>query len=261
MLDLDLSVNRRIDLEGPANFRDIGGVPTSDGRAVCTGRVYRSDSLSYMTDADVQHCVDGLGIHAVIDLRAGHEVDQFSHGPLEATGVVFLHRPVVDETRREHIVRDPGAPAPELMSPASIYLMMLEQFADRLTEVVRLIADPATHPVVFHSAAGKDRTGIVAALVLGALGVDDETIVADYVLTAEHMPLLVERHRAVAAERGVDAEVGDPHFAAEADAMRGVLAGLEAKHGHDGISGVEGYLLANGLGPEALATLRDSLLT
>jgi protein-tyrosine phosphatase len=142
------------------------------------------------------------------------------------------------------------------MSPAAIYLMKLERFADRLVAVVRLIAVPANQPVVFHCAAGKDRTGIVAALVLGALGVDDDTIVADYVLTAEHMPLLVERHRAVAAERGVAAEVGDPHFAAEAEAMRDVLVGLETKHG-----GVEGYLLANGLEPEALVTLRGSLLT
>jgi protein-tyrosine phosphatase len=248
-------VSLRIDFEGPANFRDLGGYENGDGRSVRTGRVYRSDSLSYMTDADVQHCVDDLGIHTVIDLRAGHEVDQFSHGPLEATGVRFLHRPVVDETRREHIVRDPGAPAPELMSPAAIYLMMLERFADRLTDVVRLIADPENHPVVFHCAAGKDRTGIVAALVLGVLGVDDETIVADYVVTADHMPLMVQRHRAVAAERGVDAEVGDPHFAAEADAMRDVLRGLEDRYG-----GVEAYLVDQGLEPEAVATLRASLL-
>jgi protein-tyrosine phosphatase len=249
-------VNRRIELEGPANFRDVGGYDTSDGRSVRVGRVYRSDSLSHMTDADVRCCVDELGIHTVIDLRAGHEVDQFSHGPLEATGVRFLHRPVVDETRRERFIRDPGAPAPELMSPGAIYLMMLERFADRLVDVVRIIADPTSHPVVFHCAAGKDRTGIVAALVLGVLGVDDDTIVEDYVRTADHMPLMVQRHRAVAAERGVEAEVGDPHFAAEAEAMRDVLSGLETTYG-----GIEGYLLAGGLEPEAIATLRGSLLT
>ena len=249
-------MSRRIELDGPANFRDLGGYENRDGRAVQVGRVYRSDSLSYMTDADVRHCVDELDIRTVIDLRAGHEVDQFSHGPLEATGVHFLHRPVVDETRREHIVREPGAPAPELLSPAAIYLMMLERFADRLTDVVRIIADPANHPVVFHCAAGKDRTGIVAALVLGVLGVDDESIVDDYIVTAEHMPLLVQRHRAVAAERGVEAEVGDPHFSAEAEAMRDVLTGLEERYG-----GVEAYLLAHGLEPEAVSTLRASLLT
>jgi protein tyrosine/serine phosphatase len=249
-------VNRRIDLEGPANFRDVGGYENQDGRSVRDGRIYRSDSLSYMTDADVRHCVDELGIHTVIDLRAGHEVDQFSHGPLEATGVRFLHRPVVDETSREHIVLDPGASAPELLSPAGIYLMMLERFANRLTDVIRIIADAANHPVVFHCAAGKDRTGIVAALVLGVLGVDDETIVDDYVVTAENMPLLVQRHRTVAAEQGVEAEVGDPHFAAEAEAMRDVLIGLEERYG-----GVEGYLLAHGLEPEAIAALRTALLT
>jgi protein-tyrosine phosphatase len=246
---------RRIELEGPANFRDLGGYPAADGRTVRTGRVFRSDSLSYMTDADVRHCVDVLGLHTVIDLRAGHEVDEFSHGPLEATGVRFLHRPVIDETRREHIVRDPDAPPPELMSPAAIYLMMTERFADRLTEVVRLIADPANHPVVFHCAAGKDRTGIVAALVLGTLGVDDETIVDDYVVTAEHMPLLVERHQAFAVERGINPEVGDPHFAAEAAAMRDLLVGIEAQHGS-----VEGYLLAHGLEPGAIESLRTTLL-
>ncbi|MGZ8761717.1 MAG: tyrosine-protein phosphatase [Acidimicrobiia bacterium] len=258
---LEAKVNRRIELEGPANFRDVGGYENRDGRVVRAGRVYRSDSLSHMTDSDVRHCVDELGIHTVIDLRARHEVDQFSHGPLEATGVRFLHRPVVDETRRDSIIRDPGAPAPELLSPAAIYLMMLERFADRLTDVVRLIADPANHPVVFHCAAGKDRTGIVAALVLGVLGVDDETIVDDYVLTADHMPLMVQRHRAVAAERGVEAEVGEPHFAAEAEAMRDVLIGLETRHGIDGRGGVEGYLLHNGLAPDAIATLRSALLT
>jgi protein-tyrosine phosphatase len=249
-------MSRRIDLEGPANFRDLGGYENRDGRSVRLGQVYRSDSISYMTDFDVRHCVDELGIHTVIDLRAGHEVHQFSHGPLEAAGVRFVHRPVVDETRREHIVRDPGAPPPELMSPAAIYLMMLERFADRLADVVRIIADPAKHPVVFHCAAGKDRTGIVAALVLGLLGVDDESIVDDYVVTADHMPLMVRRHRAVAAERGVEAEVGDPHFAAEAEAMRDVLTGLQERYG-----GVEPYLLAHGLEPDAVGTLRTTLLT
>lgn len=248
-------MNRLIELEGPANFRDMGGYENHDGRSVRIGRVYRSDSLSYMTGSDVRHCVDDLGIHTVIDLRAGREVDQFSHGPLEATGVVFLHRPVIDETRAEHIQRDADQPPSELMSPAAIYLMMLERFADRLTDVVRLIADPANHPIVFHCAAGKDRTGIVAALVLGALGVGDETIVDDYVLTAENMPLLVQRHRAVAAARGVDAEVGDPHFAAEAEAMRDVLIGLRERYG-----GVEEYLLANGLEPEAIVMLSAALL-
>ena len=205
-----------------------------------------------MTDADVQHCVDGLGIRTVIDLRAGHEVDQFSHGPLEATGVVFLHRPVVDETRREHVVRDPGAPAPELMSPASIYLMMLERFADRLTEVVRLIADPATHPVVFHCAAGKDRTGIVAAL--GARRPRRRR-------RHDRRRLRPHRRAHAASSSSVTAPSlpnggSMPRWVTRTSRLRPRRCATSswvsnAKHG-----GVEGYLLASGLEPAAIATLR-----
>lgn len=250
-------------MDGPANFRDLGGYTGAGGRVVRVGRVFRSDSLSYMSDADVRHCVDVLGLRTVVDLRAGHEVDEFSHGPLEATGVRFLHRPVLDETRRDRIERDPDAPPREPMSPGAIYLFMLEQYGDRLAAAFGDVADPANHPVVFHCAAGKDRTGLVAALVLGVLGVDDETIVADYVLTESNMPLLVERHRAAAVARGATVEVGDPHFVAEAAAMHSVLDGLRERHartGPDPRTGVEGFLLDHGLDRAVLDALRAELL-
>jgi protein-tyrosine phosphatase len=242
---------RRVELDGPVNFRDLGGYENCAGRVIRTGRVFRSDSLSTMSDRDVQHCVDELGIRTVIDLRAGHEVDRFSHGPLEAAGVVFLHRPIIDETRAERL--DEPGPAP--VSPAAIYLLMLDRFATRLTDVVRLVADPTTHPVVFHCAAGKDRTGIVAALVLGLLDVDRETIVADYVFTADVMPLLLERHRAAAEALGRAPEVARQHFEADADAMRGALAGLDDRYG-----GVEAYLRTHGLPAATVTTLRETLL-
>jgi protein tyrosine/serine phosphatase len=244
----------RVELDGPVNFRDLGGYENRAGRTVRAGRVYRSDSLSYMSDRDVAHCVDELGLRTVIDLRAGAEVDRFSHGPLEAAGVQFLHRPVVDETRRGSLGADP-VPPPEPVSPAEVYLLMLERFAHPLADVVRLVADPRTHPVVFHCAAGKDRTGLVAALVLGLLDVDRETIVADYVFTADVMPLLLERHLAAAQALGRAPEVARQHFTADAAAMRGALAGLDRRHG-----GIEPYLREHGLAGEAIAALRDSLL-
>jgi protein tyrosine/serine phosphatase len=244
---------RRVELDGPANFRDLGGYRTGAGREIRTGLVFRSDSLSAMTDRDVQHCVDELGIRTVVDLRAGHEVDRFSHGPLEAAGVEFRHRPIVDETRRDRIEESADAPPPS--SPAAIYLLMLDRFAARLTDVVGLVADPTTHPVVFHCAAGKDRTGLVAALVLGLLDVDRETIVADYVFTADVMPLLLERHQAAAEALGRAPEVARQHFAADAEAMRGALGGLDERYG-----GIEPYLRAHGLPAESIATLRSTLV-
>ncbi len=245
---------RRVGLDGPANFRDLGGYQAGDHR-LKRGVVYRSDSLSRMTDADVRHVVDELGLVSVVDLRAAHEVETYGHGPLGSAGVVVHHRPIIDETRPEHVERPPDAPDPSTLTLDAIYLMMLERFGERFAGVVRLIGDAANHPIVFHCAAGKDRTGLVAALLLSALGVDDETVVADYALTAEHLDELVERHRAQAEAEGIDVEVGEANFGAEAEVMRSVLVGLRERWGS-----AAAYLESFGLDPAVVDALRDSLL-
>jgi protein-tyrosine phosphatase len=247
---------RHIHLDGPANFRDLGGYPTADGRHLRPGRVFRSDSLSHMSDDDVRRVAEDIGVVTVVDLRATHEVETFGHGPLGTRGVVVHHLPIVDETRRGR----EDSVAEERIDPAKlgldrIYALMLERFGDRFAAVLRIVADPANQPVVFHCAAGKDRTGLTAALLLGALGVDDDVIAADYATTAEHMDELLVRHRARAEAADEMAEVAESLFAAEASVMRSVLDGLRATHGS-----AAQYLLAHGLEPTAIEALRDSLL-
>ena len=90
-----MSEDRLVPLEGPANFRDLGGHVLADGRRIRTGRVYRSDSLSGLTAADVERLRHDLGIRTVIDLRAGHEVEEYGHGALQPH-VRQLHLPIVD---------------------------------------------------------------------------------------------------------------------------------------------------------------------
>jgi protein-tyrosine phosphatase len=143
------------------------------------------------------------------------------------------------------------------MTLDEIYRMMLTTFGDRFVTVLRLIADPANHPIVFHCAAGKDRTGLTAALTLGLLGVDDETIVVDYAASAQRMPEMIARNLA-RAEAGQDAlvEVAQQHYEARAEAMEEVLAWIRAEHGS-----VEGYVTARGLEPAAVDALRTALLT
>jgi protein-tyrosine phosphatase len=245
---------RRVGLDGPANFRDLGGYPAG-ARRLRRGRVFRSDSLSRMTESDVRHVVDELGVATVVDLRAGHEVDAYGHGPLGSEGVLVHHLPIVDETRPDRIERPADASDPANLTLDRIYLLMLERYADRFVGVLRMLADDATHPVVFHCAAGKDRTGLVAALLLSLLGVDDETVAADYALTSEHIDELVERHRAQAEAHGSSVEVDDAQLRAEAAVMRIVLAEMRDRYGS-----AEAYLESHGLEPEAVAALRDSLL-
>jgi protein-tyrosine phosphatase len=143
------------------------------------------------------------------------------------------------------------------MTLDEIYRMMLTTFGDRFVTVLRLVADPANHPIVFHCAAGKDRTGLTAALTLGLLGVDDETIVVDYAASAQRMPEMIARNLA-RAEAGEDAlvEVAQQHYEARAEAMEEVLAWIREEHGS-----VERYVTALGLEPAAIDTLRTSLLT
>ena len=219
------------------------------------GRVFRSDSLASLSDADIRYVVATLGLRTAVDLRAGHEVDEHPHGPVVEAGIVVHHRPIVDETRR----RPDEAPMPE-RGIDEIYVMMLDRFGDRIAAVVELIADADGHPAVFFCAAGKDRTGLVAAVVLSALGVPDETVAADYAFTAGVLPELAERNRVRAEARGASAEVrldayGRALATAEAATMLSVLSRLRAEHGS-----VEGYLEHHGLAPDAVGSLRAGLL-
>lgn len=242
--------DRLIPLDGPANFRDLGGYETEGGSHVRTGRLYRSDSLSYMSDDDVRHVLEVLGVRSVIDLRGHGEVSKFTHGPLGTVGVRVSHIPIIDETRPP----PQGWEDVREKSLDDLYLLMLDRFADRFIAVLRLIADEEAQPLIFHCAAGKDRTGLVAMLVLGLLGVDHDVIAVDYGLTDERMPLLLERHQARAAD-GVIVEVAEQHYAVDAVAMRAVIERTTTQYGS-----IEGYVLAHGLEPEAVAALRASLL-
>ncbi len=250
-----MTTPRIVDLDGPGNFRDLGGVPTEDGGMVRTGRVFRSDSLSYLSERDVLHLRDDLGVRTVIDLRAGHEVEDYGHGPLEAH-VTQLHMPIVDQTR------EPAAPtrkerkAARFQTLAEIYGFMLEEYAERFAAVLEVIAHVEHQPVVFHCAAGKDRTGLVSALTLSLCKVADATIVTDFAFTETRMPTIVARHAVHAEANETQAEVAGQQYGAQGVTMVGVLEALRAEHGS-----VENYVLAAGLSGAAIAGLRGSLVT
>jgi protein-tyrosine phosphatase len=252
---------RLVPLEGTLNFRDVGGYAAADGRRVRWGLVFRSDHLGGLTEADVAR-VERLGVRTVVDFRGAHEHAGQSGGhPLPEASVRRLERPIIDGpaagvTFYER-VRDGTITRFEVADLTRFYLGTLERSAGIFGEVLGLIADPAHHAVVFHCAAGKDRTGLTAALLLGALGVDDETITADYLLTNRFRSgRRVEVLRPRLAEQGLDIDDFEPLFVAPAEAMAGTLAGIVERYGS-----IEGYLrTAAGLDPSTLADLRRHLL-
>jgi protein tyrosine/serine phosphatase len=249
-----VSAGNLAELDGPANFRDLGGYTTAAGGTTRRGRLFRSDSLSYLSERDVAALRDELGVRTVIDLRAGHEVEEYGHGPL-ATHVRQLHLPIVDQTREPPTPRRLIRRAPKFQTLEEIYGFMLREYAERFGLVLRVIADGENHPLVFHCAAGKDRTGLVAALVLSLCGVPDEAIVTDFAFTESRMPEIIARHTAWAEQAAADAEVAGQQYGAQAATMHAVLQSLREEHGS-----VEAYVRTAGLTGDEVDALRAALV-
>ena len=250
-----MTAEHLLDLDGPANFRDVGGHPTLDGRFVRRGQVFRSDSLSGLSERDVELLREAVGIRTVIDLRAGHEVAEYGHGPLQSH-VRQLHMPIVDSTREPEPTTRKKRKAQTFQTLHEIYLFMLEEYGPRFAMVLRVIADADAQPVVFHCAAGKDRTGLTAALVLGLCGVVDELIAADFAITEMRMPTIIARHTERASGPDASIEVAGQQYGAQALTMTTVLNALRAEHGS-----IENYAASAGLEAEVIAALRASLVT
>ncbi len=250
-----MTADRLIALDGPANFRDLGGHLTASGEFVRRKRVFRSDSLSGLSEADVELLRREVGIRTVIDLRAGHEVEEYGHGALQQH-VRQLHLPIVDQTREPPRPSRRERKAVQFQTLDEIYLFMLREYGDRFAAVLRVIADGDAQPVVFHCAAGKDRTGLTAALVLSLCGVPDEVIVADFAFTESRMPTIIARHHERAAGTDEPVEVAGQQYGAQALTMTTVLNSLRTEFGS-----VEAYVASVGLEPRVITDLRATLVT
>jgi protein tyrosine/serine phosphatase len=242
--------SRLLPLVGAYNFRDLGGYVTVDGRTTRWGRLFRSDTLHELT-ADDLAVLRSVGLASVIDLRTGHEVAETGRGLLESETVGYVHLSVMPEAKR-----DPDTARPSLadLDLASVYLGWLESGRASLVAALTLVGDGANYPLVFHCAAGKDRTGVLAALVLDIIGVETETIVADYALTATRLDLI--RSRQITDTETADRMIEAPHlFGAEAQTMENFLDALNRQHG-----GGRQWALAAGVAPATLASMTSTLL-
>jgi protein-tyrosine phosphatase len=232
--DLDAVLNdarRSVALDGVHNFRDLGGYPAAGG-TTRWGLVYRADGLGRLTSADVA-ALRARGLGAVIDLRTHNELSERGRYPVDQHEVAFHHLPVIDQTWQAEDMPDVNN-AHDFLIWA--YRDMLGAGSPRIARAIALIADPEMTPVVFHCAAGKDRTGLVAAMLLAALGVPDEYIAADYGKTAEGMTRMRTAWAEAAAQQGAE-EVArmqsSPayYFECPPEVMSALLVELRDTHG------------------------------
>jgi protein-tyrosine phosphatase len=253
MTDLVMSpeelAKRHLPLPGTYNLRDIGGYRTGDGRVTRWQVLLRADALHNL-DADGQSVLATLGLCTVIDLR---EQDEFDRSPdqLGPLNVKTLHHPLFDRP-----TSGIASTAVARRSLAETYLLVVDERADALVGVVRAIAAKDVTPAVVHCTAGKDRTGMVIAVVLSALGVEEDLIVQDFAVTGQLLGgAFRDEILARTSERGVPLSEIEPMLSADPQLIRSFLDRIREAYGD-----VEAFLVAHGMTPDELRALRSKLL-
>ncbi len=251
-----IASDRRVGFEGVSNFRDLGGYRTSSGGSTRWGMVFRADALFGLTEGDLD-AYRGLGLQVVFDLRGDQEQAE-QPNPVESRSVpLVFRRPAQSGTDADVVFRASSIEEGELVL-AELYLGHLAHGAARIGEIFSAMAGPEGLPAVFHCHAGKDRTGIVAALLLELLGVDRSTILDDYELTARYR---LRTHQEGTFQRLVDNGMAPDAAAGVLTtprwAMGDALVALDEEYG-----GVDAFLLGpGGMEPAHLETLRRTLVS
>ena len=268
--------DRWLRLDGTANTRDLGGLPTTDGGRTLPGRILRSDNLQTLSEADVRTLVEEIGLREVVDLRTTAEILLEGRGPLRAVHTV-THRHFTLLPERGHhtdafaVEEDEDVELPaewgdsvlprqtaehDRDEPPAVrsYLGYLSDRPDAVVGALRALAEVENGASVVHCAAGKDRTGVVCALALAVAGVGHDDIVGDYALTAEVIDAVVAR-LAASPTYAEDMERRDAaSHTPRAETMDRVLTLLDERWG-----GPLGWLEAHGFGAGDQAALRARL--
>jgi protein-tyrosine phosphatase len=239
---------RHLNLAGASNFRDLGGYPARDGRAVRWRQIFRSNHLGQLTEADIE-VLRPLGLKSAFDFRDTEErvaaicgvAEIAVHSPIEPTVVAALRARLAD-----------GVP----LSSADAVDVMRESYRNYVRYntpsfralFAHLVEDRA--PLVIHCTAGKDRTGFACALILHALGVPDNLIAQDYLLTNRFY------RRDPSASSDLPEEVRQVLASVEASFLAAGFDAISADYGD-----LESYLSDGlGLGPQERATLEARYL-
>ncbi len=238
---------RVLSWEGCLNARDLGGYPTENGRETCWGTVVRSDSLTPLTEAGRAALIE-YGVRPIVDLRTPDEVERYPNPFAEAGthGTRYTNASFVDPSIDQRS---------DFTTLANDYKAMLDGFQAGVATIMQTIASAPQGGVLVHCMGGKDRTGLVSALLLELVGVPRDTIAADYALTAECLRPRDEEWLEKGPGERADRERQLATYMPRTDVMLEVLEYLDEQYG-----GVESYLLHAGLAPQDITRLRERLL-
>ncbi|MFJ8862003.1 tyrosine-protein phosphatase [Streptomyces sp. NPDC102451] len=255
-----------VDLSGVRNFRDVGGLPTADGRTVRYGRLYRSGHLAHATESDAAF-LSGLGLHTIFDFRnaADHKLDGLD---VELPGVRNVSIPLSDPADGAEfwrLVRDGNiqqlrsilADGKGTARMVASYRSIIKDRTAEHSRVLHALAEDSV-PALMHCAAGKDRAGLSVAVSLLAVGVEKEAIEADYLKSND-------AHRRYKVRRSDTSPVGmsdevmellNPLFGARAEYLTAALDTIDEIWGSADRYFLEGLKISH----ETRAKLRERLV-
>jgi len=245
-------MERRIELDGCVNFRDLGGYPTADGRTLRWRTLFRSDALHALSSRDVATLRDGLALSDIIDLRSSGELAAEGRGPLGHEAIGFHHTPLFDGDMKG-AGRD-SAMGVHDMTLGQRYVGLLEVARGPVAQVIRVLAG-ARSGAVYHCAAGKDRTGIISSVLLGTLGVPDDLIVADYALSGERIDAIIDRVMSMKGYEEALRTMPADTLHAKPESMQAVVDHVASQHGS-----MSDYLRSAGVEDRVLDQLRAKCL-
>ena len=238
---------RHLDLEGTYNLRDTGGYRTRDGRTTRWRTFLRSDSLHRLPHL-AQTTLLNCGVRTVVDLRRSDELHTAPNVFANSTEVVYHHVSLLADTPPERHV----APRPLV----DVYRLILDHRQAQLRQALVTLAAPGGLPAVVHCTAGKDRTGLIVALVLGLAGVPAATIVEDYALSAQYLVgTYLEEARQRAVQNDIPWEWFEPQVICPPAFMQATLQYLDECYG-----GIPAYVRGLGLSQEQCERLRHTLV-
>ena len=248
-----MSTDRTLTWDGCLNIRDLGGLPTADGGATRFGSIVRADSIRQLSDEGWAALVD-YGVRRIVDLRFNSEL---AADPPQELPVEVVHVPVLPEPDSSHWTEIDaiGDAAPNAATATTdVYLECLERFGAGFAQSIEAVADAPEGGVLIHCLGGKDRTGLLSALLLRLAEVPIAEVAADYALSAERL-VTWSTPWIEGAENEEERRRRTRISQTPVPAMIAVLEELERRHGN-----VNGYLSAAGMEEATAQRIRERLL-
>ena len=225
---------RRIVLDGTANFRDIGGYPTNGHKRVKWRKIFRSGNLASLTEND-HKILQEIGIQSVCDFRSAEEIARQPNHLPEQASLQVLHLPIVNKTMEptEAVTRimkgDIAWFTPDFMLKS--YIEKIEAFHDIWHLFFKYVCQRSYRPLLFHCTAGKDRTGVGAALILLCLGVSEKWVIHDHALSNIYNAKQTQNIQDNLRKIGVDPDKLTDYLTAPKSAIVAVIEHINKKYG------------------------------